>query len=365
MKKYHFVFVFLLCLNSFSQNELQGEWFLHYINIEGTQQYSTVPNSINTLIFDSETSFYGDVCSNSYNGNYIFNNDNTINITNFAALGGFCDYEDEEDLFLNPYMWNILGLYTENPIYTYELNGSGNSETLKLIHSNGNFAFYGKQELSLDSNLLGEWYLHTITAYGNPPITTSPDNYNLNFTINNSNTNLYDNEGGMKCNAYWASTTFPSPTILEIAFEGVTLASCEPSEEFLYLHLLTDVNNTGSMLHSYNITGTSDNAILTLTNSNNNILVYGRQTLSNLTFTKRTTIQITQNPVNDELKISTENDDFKDLSYSIHSIEGKLIIEKELLNQNKINVSYLETGIYFLIISNKNSQKQALKFIKK
>jgi hypothetical protein len=232
MKKFYVVFSLIIYLNSFSQNELRGEWFLHYINIEGTQQYSTIPNSINTFVLDSETTFNGEICSNSYTGNYIFNNDNTLSITNFSTLGGFCSYEDEEDLFLNPYMWNILGLYTENPIYTYELNGSGVSETLKLIHGNGNFAFYG------------------------------------------------------------------------------------------------------------------------------------RQTLSNPKFTKEITIQITQNPVHEELKISTENDDFKDLSYSIHSIEGKIVIKKELLNQNIINVSYLETGIYFLSISTKNGQKHVLKFIK-
>ena len=364
MKIYYFVFAFLFCINSFSQNELRGEWFLHYINIESTQQYSTVPNSTNTLLFDSETTFYGNICANGYGGNYGFNNDNTISITNFNSLGGFCSYENEEDLFLNPYMWNFIGLYTENPIYTYELNGSGISETLKLIHGNGNFAFYGRQELSQDSNLLGEWFLHTITANGNPPITTSPYNYNLNFTVNSTNNNIYDIDGGMQCNGYWASTTFPSSTILEIVFGGATLAFCEPSDEGLYLSILTDVYNTGSMLHTYNISGADDNAILTLTNSNNNVLTYGRQILSNLTFTKEFTIQITQNPVQDELKISTENDYFKNLSYSIYSIEGKVIIEKELLNQNKINVSYLETGIYFLKVT-EGVQQKTLKFIKK
>jgi len=217
---------------------------------------------------------------------------------------------------------------------------------------------------SQDSNLLGEWFLHTITANGNPPITTSPYNYNLIFTINSTNDNIYDNNGGMKCNAYWGSTTFPSPTILEMVFGGATLASCEPSKEGLYLSILTDVNNTGSMLHSYSITGADDNAILTLTNSTNNVLTYGRQILSNLTFTKEFTIQITQNPVQDELKVSTEYNDFKDLSYSIHSIEGKVIIEKELLNQNKINVSYLETGIYFLKVI-EGVQQKTIKFIKK
>ncbi|PWK17152.1 T9SS type A sorting domain-containing protein [Xanthomarina spongicola] len=233
---------------------------------------------------------------------------------------------------------------------------------MKILHLI--YLLFISLNLSAQDELLGEWFLHTITANGNPPITTSPYNYNLNFTINSTNNNIYDIDGGMQCNGYWASTTFPSPTILEVAFEGVTLAFCEPSEEGLYLELLTDSYNTGSMLHSYNITGTSDDAILTLTNSNNNVLVYGRQTLSNPTFTKSTTIKITQNPVQNELKISAENDDFKDLSYSIHSMEGKIIIEKEVLNQNKINVSYLETGVYFLVITDKNSQQQVLKFIK-
>lgn len=36
MKTYYFVFALLIGLNSFSQNEIQGEWFLHYINIENT-----------------------------------------------------------------------------------------------------------------------------------------------------------------------------------------------------------------------------------------------------------------------------------------------------------------------------------------
>ncbi|MDX1317149.1 MAG: T9SS type A sorting domain-containing protein [Xanthomarina gelatinilytica] len=364
MKTYYYIFALLIGLNSFSQNEIQGEWFLHYINIENTQQYSTIPNSINTFNIDSETTFYGNICSNGYAGSYVFNNDNTISITNFSALGGFCSYEFEEDLFLNPYMWSFLGLYTDDPIFSYELNGTGINETLKLIHSNGNYVFYGRQELALDTSLLGDWYLHTITAYGNPPITTSPYNYRLNFTIDNSNFNLYDNEGEMKCNAYWASSTIPSPNVLELIFGGATLAFCEPSEEDLYLHLLTDHNNSGTMLHAYNITGTSNNAILTLTNSDNNVLVFGRQTLSNPTFTERKSIKITQNPVHEELKISTENDDFENLSYSIHSMEGKIIIEKEGLSQNKINVSYLETGVYFLVVSDKNSQQHVLKFIK-
>jgi hypothetical protein len=122
---------------------------------------------------------------------------------------------------------------------------------------------------------------------------------------------------------------------------------------------------TENPIYAYELNGTGVSETLKLILGNGNYAFYGRQTLSNPTYTKIATIKITQNPVNDELKISTENNEFKGLAYSIHSIEGKIIIDKGLLIQNKMNVSYLQTGVYFLIISNKNSQQQILKFVKK
>lgn len=214
-----------------------------------------------------------------------------------------------------------------------------------------------------DSNLLGEWFLHTITENGNSPIVTTPDIYTLNFNINNTNNNIYDNSGGLKCNGYNATTTFLSETTISIQFVGVTLQDCSPSEEGLYLNILTGF---ASMIHTYVITGTSNNSTLTLTNSNNDVLLFGRQALSIYgNSSNNLLIALVENPIQDVINLLISKQISANLYYAIYSIDGKIIRNYSLLNNDKIDVEYLNSGMYFLSIKTKENQHKMIKLMKR
>ena len=223
--------------------------------------------------------------------------------------------------------------------------------------------FFSLISFAQDPDLLGEWFLHTITENGNSSIVTTPDIYTLNFNINSTNNTIYDNFGDLECNGYDATTTFLSETTISIQFGGASLADCSPSEEGLYLNILTGFD---FMTHTYAITGTSNDSTLTLTNSNNDVLIFGKQSLSVLERSlNNLSIDLIENPIRNVINLSISKQISVNLYYTIYSIDGKIIRNYSLLNNEKIDVEYLNSGMYFLSIVTKENQHKMIKFMKK
>ncbi|MBN4057957.1 T9SS type A sorting domain-containing protein [Olleya sp. AH-315-K02] len=224
--------------------------------------------------------------------------------------------------------------------------------------------FFSLNSFAQNPNLLGEWFLHTITENGNSPIVTTPYIYNLNFNINGTDSSIYNNIGGTDCNAFEAFSTFPSETDLVIQLTALTLGGgCGSSSEGLYLGaLFSDPYNIES--HNYIITGAGNNEALTLTNSSNDVLIFGRQVLSKANFVSINDLKVFPNPVSDIIFVSNNNY-LNKLNYNLFNFNGKLIKTSSVNYFNQIDISNLSSGLYFIRFINKNNDGvKTIKFIK-
>ena len=76
------------------------------------------------------------------------------------------------------------------------------------------------------------------------------------------------------------------------------------------------------------------------------------------------TFQIFPNPTENELFISVNDDGLQDLVVKVFNLQSKKVFEKTISSTKKIDISFLNKGMYILKISNKNQQK-TLKLIKR
>lgn len=358
MKNIYLLFFILVSFSGFTQNDIIGNWYLHYIENEGVQQYSTLPNSINPITFDT-SNFDGQICMYGYTGNYIYNNDNTINIDGPTVLACCCDDVTESQSFVFPY-FEIFNHAPETP-YSYVISGTGNNETLTIINTDNNFAVYGRQALSTNE-LLGDWYLYSTNINGVNYNNTYDNNMSITFhVISHTPSNI---TGNGVCNYYESNYYSISNNEITTQNCSMTLADCDGhSFEVDHLYMIycaNDGNNLQTL--EYQINGSNNDATLTVTNTiNDNYAVYGRQALSINEYSLGTSLKINENPVKNFLDLSLPND-LNSLIFDIYSINGKLI-KSNKITSNKIDVEYLSSGLYFIKVFNDKSSK-TLKFVK-
>ncbi|MEZ4802708.1 MAG: T9SS type A sorting domain-containing protein [Gelidibacter sp.] len=376
MKYFYLAITLFFSLNSLGQNDLLGEWFLHYIEVDGVQQYSTIPNSssnyytIKTINFNDDGTFDGQVCYNGYTGSYSIVDETTLSITNLAALAGYCDYLSESQLFLSPYLWSVLSdaSGTATDMFTYTISGSGDEETLTLTNSENDKAVYGRSPLP-ESRLPGSWYLHKIVKNGVEELNTFNPDFVLNITQTPGSFNGIDYQGDAVCNSYFGEYYLEGIDNIRIIGYGSTLAFCNNMEadifESLYRSFLADNDSDMDILLNYDILGSGDDETLILTDQSGDYLVYGRQTLS-VSENELTNLSIglKENPVKNELSLNVDEKLGNQLNYTIYSIDGKLIKRNQILENHIINVENLNSGMYFLLVSNESNFSQTLKFIK-
>jgi len=376
MKYFHLFILLLFNGGLFAQTDLLGEWHLYYIEINGVQQYSTIPNAesnyftIKTITFDDDDSFQGQVCNNGYHGNYSIIDDSTVNITNVVALAGSCNYPTESNLFLHPYLWTVLsdasGVATD--IFNYSISGIGDDETLTLTNSENNSAVYGRTQLP-ESRLPGIWYLHSITQDNIEVPNTFNPHFTIDFKFNTGTFGGLTYEGNAICNGYFGDYYLNTPTSIRFGYFGRTLAQCNDIEADLYessnFSFFDDYPNSFSIL-DFIISNSGDEETLVLTDEDGDFLTYGRQTLS---ITDRdfneASIRLIENPVFNSLQLQLSENLGNEFSYKIYSIDGKLIKGGNLNNSNEINVESLNSGFYFLDIINNSGFRHQLKFIKR
>lgn len=364
IKKLLLVFILLFSSKIYSQAFL-GDWYLHYISIDDTIQYSTIPNSINTILF-SENAFQGSICDTGYGGQYNYINDNTIEITDVVSLTGFCNWSYESSAFLDPYLWDFFGLFTQNNIYNYTLNGTDENEIMQLTNANGNYAVYGRSPLP-ENQLPGIWYLHYLNYNAETINNTFNDSFFIDFQNVPSSFGGVKAEGTAVCNDYTASYNIIDLTKINIVGGiGPTINTCDSTEEndfeLLYRNI---INISGSGIYNdlyYTVTGNGNEQSLTLTNSNEDYIVYGRQILNTPEFDNLSSLRLFPNPATQSITINANHLLDTEIHYTILSVDGKEIESDKLSNQT-INISEFSSGLYFIKLSTEN-QSKTIKFIK-
>ncbi len=232
------------------------------------------------------------------------------------------------------------------------------------------FTSYSQDEI------FGEWVLNHITIDGeihdNTFHTIVPS---INFTDEYFDyfpeLEGYQYYGTGLCNSYGGIYTIGTGDTMTFKEFYATLVICDdiPYEtqffEWNYFDILW-YNETVTTIFTYEITGVGEDAVLTLTNSHtNNVAVYGRQTLSTTDVVlNKSKIKLKENPVKDQLEIAVHNASFNQISYTIYSVEGKVISSNNSLENHTINLSNLKSGLYFIKMLTDDNHAQTLKFIK-
>jgi hypothetical protein len=211
---------------------------------------------------------------------------------------------------------------------------------------------------------LGEWFVHKIDYNGTEYINNYSNFFNIRF-FNNTLNEGYEANGSLICNGYGAVYNIIDETSINIYTTGITLSEFGGSDENLYesiyIDIIFDSNNQSNPKElSFQIIGSGNTASLILTASNGNYAVYGRQTLSLNSIENQSKISIFPNPVNDILNINSKREI---VNYTINNLNGRLINNSQR-SSNKIDVSKLNPGIYFLKLTSTNKQTHTLKFIK-
>jgi heat shock protein HslJ len=291
MKQFYVVIVFLLGINfTYSQIELEGDWYLHSVTTDGNNfQPNIFDNNLN-INFTADTDpifggyiFNGISLCNEYFGSYDVSNNSTIEILNFNQTLSECN--DIEETYFEIDYFSIFHNDGENILFDYTISGVGNDATLSLNNSNnGDIANYGRQPLN--NNILGEWFLHSVTT--NNFVTfynTFNPGFNLNFTTEYDpifDANIL--QGNAICNGYFGSYQFLTSNTIEILDISPTLVQCNTNEEenfeVTYFNAF-QINDANNAVFAYSDPGDSEDAILSFYNLNNGYnLTYGRQPLT-------------------------------------------------------------------------------------
>ncbi|MCB0398748.1 MAG: T9SS type A sorting domain-containing protein [Winogradskyella sp.] len=364
-------FFTLISLNTHSQSDLIGTWYLDYIIKEGV----TYPNYYNSYnVFNLEfTNGSGDLPGtlsfssghgcNASNGSYsVDTNEITINIS-----ATFLD-----DCFTRPYAIYEEIYYDElncnsglDCIQTYSITGTGDDQVLTLTNTDGNLLVFGKQAPT--TLLVSTWWLHHIDIPGNPIIDIPVGDFpylNLTDEIFISLPLLPELDGVGECEAFNAKygVSFNGANNLYILEFVETLSACATQDyEGIYFEIL---GNDTTNFFEFEII--DDGSTLILTDLLGARLIFGDTTLSLDEYdVNEIDISLLQNPVKDKLLLNIDNQLLlENIEYTIYSIDGKQV-KSSNLNSDSINVEGLVSGVYFIHFNDKNSSAKSLKFIKK
>ncbi len=115
---------------------------------------------------------------------------------------------------------------------------------------------------------------------------------------------------------------------------------------------------------TYSITDEGSSKTLVIFSSNGNEAIYSNELLSTQDYSTNL-FTILPNPVKDELFISGTID-WNDFTVNIFNINGKLVlsVNDSNLNNKSIDVQKLNSGIYFILLKDKNGRSIIKKFIK-
>ncbi|WP_298894814.1 META domain-containing protein [uncultured Psychroserpens sp.] len=347
--------------------DIIGDWYLYSTTVQGVNLYNAqFGNGQPKIAFTNDygyTSFlYDGLSCNDFFGEYIFNLDGTLRKLDFSTTLVFCD-NNNTDEFKSSYINDVLGA-TDETTFSYDIVMNGDEQTLILTNTdNSNYATFGNTQQT--PSMIGDWFLHYLIVDSNQINIPGFAIPTINFSTNSDSTGLFF-DGFAICTGYAGNYYFnPEQTFSTDGSLSVTLGDpCDNAEEnnfenlYLYSVLDTGVNNE----FDYQITGTGDDATLSVINlSNGNQAFFGRQALSvddvELNLSQ---LKIDQNPVTNIIDFS---EDYNDATYEIYSISGRLVMNGNITS-NSLPVIQLQSGLYFIKVYNSSIQFETLKFIK-
>lgn len=290
---------------SFAQDEVElfGEWFLNYRTVGGSATYPPLtteedynvilnfrllpPNAGNPFIIES----YGPTTTN-YEGRfevengimYIFNVEENVENCEHPELvcSYFEDYNNE--ILFDPDAIVEPGEYA----LTYEVTGTGDDAVLTITNDFNNpegvigaHAVYGRQPATYNA-ITGNWFVQSITTDG-----VQHDNYIGEIAINFTETpsfldGSFTFNGGSPCNGYGGTYTLLSDNTLAF-IEWGALDSCSSSDAFgryyfKYADILeVSINSNEPISLDYEIIGTGSEQIMTITNSEGDFVIFGKE----------------------------------------------------------------------------------------
>jgi heat shock protein HslJ len=371
--------VFLISYFGFSQTDLIGEWYLESFTINGAT-YRNVYNFISTIEFTEDHTGLNDLeyhdssTCNFYFGGYSVIS-GTINFNDLGMSAVDCS-EYVSDAFENIYFTTLSDNFVFPSTFDYVIESSGNTQSLKLIKSNGDNIIYSKT--NPEDVLHMTWYLQSISENGITYNISSTDSPNLTF-----GTNVHPFFGSIPfsglgdCNDFAGEYGMYFGNGDEIAIFNFTptVNICDPVSNFenAYFSILGDTEankfsfeiiNDGENLVLTNVSDVMDRSANTVVN--NDVLIFSREALSLNEFSLDIKeITIIDNPVKDKLDLKLVDNllNQEDLNYTIYNIAGQLLLSSNL-NKKTINVDFLSSGIYFIRFKS-NYGESVLKFVKK
>ncbi|MFK7782796.1 T9SS type A sorting domain-containing protein [Psychroserpens sp.] len=367
MKQLYLIFFLLFTSFSIAQNDLLGEWYLDYFEID---------NSIYTNNYNNESLFLLDI--SQFDGG-----ENQLSFNGFGscnAFEGLTDFDDNELIFndlnftlaectFTPgvifedlYFYSFLNPGQDIPFnLSYTIIGNNEDQILTITNPlNGNLAVYGR---SPNPEILNRtWYLSRIEIPGNPVIQI-PGSESPSLTITNDINPITFKGiafGEGECNSFMSDyeVTLNNGNNIKLFDFSPTLGFCQSSYEDEYFITLGDPTNNFSEFEI-----TNNGSTLSMTDLLGGKLIFGDEPLSVSENDFNTlNISLKNNPVIDKLELLLNANENK-LFYTLYTLEGKLVQEARLSSEY-ISVEGLNSGLYFIRFTNSANQKQTIKFIK-
>ncbi len=344
-----FIFVGHFSIAQISQ-VLEQTWHLRSIMIDNTFNYVPYEQAIE-MNFDGENPNYTlstNGIENILTANVGINNNmlnlSYIQVSSLPCNTPICDFEN---LYFNVFLSN-QNLSDKTFTYFYMVYSNGR-KSLRLTDANGNIARFTDQPIpSIYETLFQEWHLHSmdvdmgesifISNYEPPISPTLTINPDLTFT------------GFGSCNNFSGKFDFTEEPnsglrLIPKDFE-VSTDTCEFHTDFEN-HYFEQFSTGWPLYFDIWIDPNSGNSYFSFEMYAGYFFNFATYPVLSTPELKKNTFDIYPNPVKNQLSLKSE---FINPVITITNINGRLVKKLKELNSNQIDVSDLESGMYFLTI---------------
>lgn len=366
MKNLYFILCSICSIFGFSQSdELQGSWYLKTVYLDNVAyERPESVESISATYFSTSGSptMFAEICeTGGIIGNFNFNEpENEIIFNSLSFFQGNCS-EDECIEFQNVF-FSFFELQLDAVLVYDLITINDDSQTLKLLDSNGNYVEYTNhlryppQEISENN-----WYLESMKMDG--VSYTAPQNEEIpNIQLNFNDNNL---ESGA-CNGVVGGLTdfYIDESVIYLHSPTYTDDWCENNENEnfrmkYYQFFLTNYSEQ----FTYQITNNSNGSKkLQIASFNGDFVIYNNNIMV-VSENLKKEISIYPNPVSNKLYIENHNSKINEIK--ITDISGKLLLRTNV-NSTKIEIDFknFPNGIYFLTAESKGKTIRTEKIIK-
>ncbi|MAN59342.1 MAG: hypothetical protein CMC08_05850 [Flavobacteriaceae bacterium] len=347
-----------LCTIAQEQGMLDATWYVRYISIDNDVSYSPFDENFNLQFSGSNGAYAADASGvvNSLQGQLLFDAFNeTIEFTDVAITPLACDVDncDFEALYFHEFLTQPTA-FLKTFEYDYYENSDG-TKMLRLTDAVGNIAFYRDYPIpGPDTELFQTWYLYsefvdlggTQYFYG-PDVPQITINEDLSFTAID---NCWEISGEFE---YMEDSAYDFALITKNYQEDCVLGG---SNGYLLKTVLIENYPVGGFLisgaiselelHAAAYFGLGFRNEITLSSPDNNL----------------EEVTLAPNPASDSIAIQGLLDNTA--AITIYGVSGSVMRKQQLNVDTLLDISLLETGLYFAEITS-NGQTTVEKFIKK